>query len=90
MDTIKYNITHNELLMCCSILYGMIKLLNIMSGDRLNYSKVNNINAKNNRVDINDLMSRVRDDEKKQKKENLIFFSLIASVIVITGIIASL
>jgi len=61
-----------------------------MSGDRVNYSKVNRINGRTNRVDINDLMSRVRDDEKKQKKENIVFFSLIASVIVITGIIASL
>ncbi len=43
-----------------------------------------------NRVDINCLMSRVRAEEKKQKKENLVFFRLIASVIVITGIIASL
>ena len=61
-----------------------------MRGDEVNYSKANNINTRTNRVDINDLMSRVRDDEKKQKKENLVFFSLIASVIVITGIIASL
>ena len=61
-----------------------------MSGDGVNYSKANNINTRTNRVDINDLMSRVRDDEKKQKKENLVFFGLIASVIVITGIIASL
>ena len=61
-----------------------------MSGDQVNYSKVNNVNTRSNRVDINDLMSRVRDDEKKQKKENLVFFGLIASVIVITGIIASL
>ena len=61
-----------------------------MSGDRVNYSKANNINARTNRVDINDLMSRVRDDEKKQKKENIVFFSLVATVIVITGIIASL
>ena len=61
-----------------------------MSGDQVNYSKSNNINTRSNRVDINDLMSRVRDDEKKQKKENIVFFSLIASVIVITGIIASL
>ena len=42
------------------------------------------------RVDINQLMSKVRQGEKKQKKENLVFFGLIASVIVITGIIASL
>ena len=63
-----------------------------MSGDQVNYSSVNNTTSTNtsNKVDINDLLSRVRDDEKKQKKENLVFFGLIASVIVITGIIASL
>ena len=69
--------------------------LKIMSGDQVNYSSVNNTTSRNtrntsNKVDINDLLSRVRDDEKKQKKENLVFFGLIASVIVITGIIASL
>jgi hypothetical protein len=35
-------------------------------------------------------MTKVRDEERKQKKENLVFFGLISSVIVITGIIASL
>ena len=43
-----------------------------------------------NRVDINDLMSKVRDEKKKQRKENLIFFGLVSSVIIITGVIASL
>ena len=61
-----------------------------MSGDQVNYNKTNNSTSPNRRVDINDLLSRARDYEKKQKRENLIFFSLIASVIVITGIIASL
>ena len=42
------------------------------------------------RVDINNLMSKVREEERKQKKENLVFFGLISSVIVITGILASL
>ena len=42
------------------------------------------------RVDINKLLSRVRLEEKKQKKENLVFFGVISSVIVATGIIASL
>ena len=66
--------------------------LKIMSGDQVNYSSVNNTTSRNtsNKVDINDLLSRARDDEKKQKRENLVFFGLIASVIVITGIIASL
>ena len=61
-----------------------------MSGDQVNYNKINNSTSPNRRVDINDLLSRVRDDEKRQKKENLVFFGLVASVVVITGIIASL
>ena len=61
-----------------------------MSGDQVNYNKISNSSSSVRWVDINDLLSRVRDDEKKQKKENLIFFGLVASIIVITGIIASL
>ena len=61
-----------------------------MSEDQVNYNKVRSGSSSNSRVDINDLISRVRHDEKKQKKENLVFFSLIASVIAVNGIIASL
>jgi hypothetical protein len=61
-----------------------------MSRDQVNQHRISNRSSPNRRVDINDLLSRVRDDEKKQKKENLVFFGLVASVIVITGIIASL
>ena len=53
---------------------------------------INNLLKKtpNIKVDINDLLSRVRDEKKKERKENLLFLGLIGSVIVITGIIASL
>ena len=61
-----------------------------MRGDQANYNRINNNTSPNRRVDINDLLSRARNDEKKQKKENLVFFGLVASVIVITGIVASL
>ena len=44
---------------------------------------------KSNKVDINLLMDKVREEKKKEKKENLVFVSLIASVILITGAIAS-
>ena len=44
---------------------------------------------KNVKVDINLLMDKVREEKKKEKKETLIFVSLIASVILITGAIAS-
>ncbi len=47
--------------------------------------------AKNStkKVDINVLLDKVRAEKKKEKKENIIFLSLISSVILITGIIAS-
>tara|TARA_Y100000590_G_scaffold233339_1_gene262819 strand:+ start:2181 stop:2366 length:186 start_codon:yes stop_codon:yes gene_type:complete len=61
-----------------------------MRGDQVNYNKINSNSSSNNRVNINDLISRVRDDEKKQKKENLVFFGLVISLVVITGVIASL
>ena len=53
--------------------------------------KVNESRTKSSaRANINNLMSKVRADHKKQRKENLVFFGLIGSVVVITGIIASL
>ena len=72
-----------------------------MSGERIlqteesiktqSIDKVSNSSSKiPGRVDINNLMSKVREEERKQKKENLVFFGLISSVIIITGIIASL
>ena len=42
------------------------------------------------KVDINILLNRVRHEQKKERKENLLFLGLIGSVIVVTGIIASL
>ena len=42
------------------------------------------------KVDINILLNRVRHEKKKERKENLLFLGLIGSVIVVTGIIASL
>ena len=53
--------------------------------------KVNESQIKSSRtVNINNLMSKVRADYKKQKKENLVFVGLIGSIVVISGVIASL
>ena len=49
----------------------------------------NSQEKKNTKVDINLLMDKVREEKRKEKKENIIFVSLIASVILITGAIAS-
>ena len=64
--------------------HGSSKALNA------NHHKRNKHNSFHSKVDINDLLNKVREGEKKQKKENLIFFGLVASVVAITGIIASL
>ena len=62
-----------------------------MSGETSSYDQQVEIKKTQNiKVDINDLLSRVRDEKKKERKENLLFLGLIGSVIVITGIIASL
>lgn len=42
------------------------------------------------KVDINKLLYKLRAEEKKQKKENIVFFSLVGSVVISLGIIASL
>ena len=49
-----------------------------------------NQNHNQQKVDINILLNRVRSEKKREKKENLLFLSLIGSVIIVTGIIASL
>ena len=41
------------------------------------------------RVDINDLLARVREVRKKENKLNLVFFGLFASLILVVGTILS-
>ncbi len=45
---------------------------------------------KKKRVDINILLNNIRQEKKKEKIESTIFFGLIATVIVVTGIIVSI
>ena len=42
------------------------------------------------RVNINDLLLKVRQEQEKEKTENYIFFGVICAVITVTSIIASL
>lgn len=42
------------------------------------------------KVNINDLMFKVREKEKNQRKENLTFVCLVGVVVVVTGVIASI
>lgn len=67
-----------------------------MSGEQIT-AKVNNstvntqsIRSKTSKVNINNLLSKVRKENNKEKKENYIFLGLICGVVMVTGIIASL
>ena len=42
------------------------------------------------RVNINDLLLKVRQEKEKEKTENYIFLGLICGAVVVTGIMASL
>ena len=55
-----------------------------------NQTEPRKISNNDHKVDINILLNRVRGEQKKERKENILFLSLIASVIIVTGIIASL
>ena len=63
-----------------------------MSGEQLTAKDLNKTLIANSskRADINDLLSKVRQEKNKEKKENYIFLSLICGVVAVTGIIASL
>ena len=46
--------------------------------------------SKKRRVDINVLLNNVRQAQQKEKRESTIFFGLVATVILVTGIIVSI
>ena len=52
--------------------------------------KTQSIKSNTSKVNINNLLSKVRKENNKEKKENYIFLGLICGVVVVTGIIASL
>ena len=67
-----------------------------MSGEQLTAKQlkralgVQSDKSKKTRVNINVLLTKVRDEKYKEKKENYIFLGLICGLVVVTGIIASL
>ena len=68
-----------------------------MSGEKIGAKDLNKISnlttfakLKKSKVDINDLLHKVRAEKNKEKKENFMFLGLVISVLAVTGIIASL
>lgn len=62
-----------------------------MSGEQLTAKNLNKtpIDHSLKKVDINNLLLKVREEKNKEKKENLIFVGLICGVVAVTGVIAS-
>jgi len=67
-----------------------------MSGEQLASKELktsipNSIGSrKSSRVNINDLLYKIRAEKSREKRENYVFLGLVVSVLAIAGIIASL
>ena len=67
-----------------------------MSGEELTAKELNNdsntdtfVKSKKIKVNINDLLYKVRAEKNKERKENYMFLGLVVGVLAVTGIIAS-
>jgi hypothetical protein len=67
-----------------------------MSGEHLKAKDLNKISrqatfskSKKSKININDLLYKVREEKNKERKENYMFLSLAVGLLAVTGIIAS-
>ena len=93
MNTILYNVNPKWLFHLLFILISMINSPH-MSSEQVNINHLEAPKVIENKlqtkVDINLLLSRVRQEQKKENKGNLILFAIVVSVIFSAGIILSL
>ena len=68
-----------------------------MSGEHLSAKDLNKISSQatfsksiKSKININDLLNKVREEKTRDRKENYMFLGLVISVLAVTGIIASL
>ncbi len=54
------------------------------------YSELKNTNAINKRVDVNDLVSKMNEDKKKERKNSLVLGAAAVSAVTVFGIILTL
>ena len=67
----------------------MLNRNQVIQNSELSTSQDKKLN-KNNRVDINILLNRVRADKKKEKLETFLVISLVSLSVLATGLIVSL
>jgi hypothetical protein len=68
-----------------------------MSGEHLSAKDLNKISSqatfsksKKSKININDLLNKVREEKTRERKENYMFLGLVVGLLAVTGIIASL
>tara|TARA_Y100000590_G_scaffold324934_1_gene368568 strand:+ start:615 stop:818 length:204 start_codon:yes stop_codon:yes gene_type:complete len=67
-----------------------------MSGEQLSAKELHKgtetdtLKSKVSKVNINHLLSKIRAEKTKERKENYMFLGLVVAVLAVTGIIASL
>ena len=68
-----------------------------MSGEHLSAKELNKVSSqaifsksKKSKININDLLHKVREEKTKERKENYMFLGLLVGLLAVTGIIASL
>tara|TARA_B100000959_G_C14769563_1_gene536899 strand:- start:337 stop:531 length:195 start_codon:yes stop_codon:yes gene_type:complete len=62
----------------------------LMRGEELKNIKTNSLYSNGDRVDLNNLMQKVRDEEKKAKRSSVIISAVIVSAITVFGIILTI
>ena len=65
-----------------------------MSGEELTAKELNSVSNSNTlrktKVNINDLLYKIRSEKNKERKENYMFLGLVVGILAVSGIIASL
>ena len=65
-----------------------------MSGEELTAKELNNTSntdtLRKTKVNINDLLYKIRSEKNKERKENYMFLGLVVGILAASGIIASL
>tara|TARA_B100000959_G_C14673437_1_gene497482 strand:- start:364 stop:549 length:186 start_codon:yes stop_codon:yes gene_type:complete len=56
----------------------------------LKNTRMSGTHSNNSRVDLNDLIQKVREEEKKSKRSNLIVSAAVISIIAVFGIILTI
>jgi len=62
----------------------------LMRGEELKNIKTNSLYSNGDRVDLNNLIQKVRDEEKKAKRSSVIISAAVVSAITVFGIILTI